>query len=78
MIKTFADLELDPILLEAIEEMGFSRPTQVQAEAIPQALDGRDVLASALQVQVKQPRLPFQRCNTCLISHAVKQALREF
>lgn len=47
MIKTFADLELDPILLEAIEEMGFSRPTQVQAEAIPQALDGRDVLASA-------------------------------
>ncbi|EGR3976725.1 ATP-dependent RNA helicase SrmB [Vibrio cholerae] len=47
MIKTFANLELDPILLEAIEEMGFSRPTQVQAEAIPQALDGRDVLASA-------------------------------
>ncbi|ENH7113199.1 ATP-dependent RNA helicase SrmB [Vibrio fluvialis] len=47
MIKTFADLELDPNLLEAIEEMGFERPTQVQAEAIPQALDGRDVLASA-------------------------------
>ncbi|WIE02674.1 ATP-dependent RNA helicase SrmB [Vibrio fluvialis] len=47
MIKTFADLELDPNLLEAIEEMGFVRPTQVQAEAIPQALDGRDVLASA-------------------------------
>ncbi|MBL4237999.1 ATP-dependent RNA helicase SrmB [Vibrio fluvialis] len=47
MIKTFADLELDPNLLEAIEDMGFERPTQVQAEAIPQALDGRDVLASA-------------------------------
>ncbi|MGL5654441.1 MAG: ATP-dependent RNA helicase SrmB [Vibrio sp.] len=47
MIKTFADLELDPVLLEAIDDMGFSRPTQVQAEAIPQALDGRDVLASA-------------------------------
>ncbi|EKO3413791.1 ATP-dependent RNA helicase SrmB [Vibrio fluvialis] len=47
MIKTFADLELDPNLLEAIEEMGFERPTQVQAEAIPQALDGKDVLASA-------------------------------
>ncbi|EOB4972931.1 ATP-dependent RNA helicase SrmB [Vibrio fluvialis] len=47
MFKTFADLELDPNLLEAIEEMGFERPTQVQAEAIPQALDGRDVLASA-------------------------------
>lgn len=47
MIKTFADLELDPVLLEAIDDMGFNRPTQVQAEAIPQALDGRDVLASA-------------------------------
>ncbi|MGL6258339.1 ATP-dependent RNA helicase SrmB [Vibrio sp. WXL103] len=47
MIKNFADLDLDPNLLDAIEEMGFSRPTQVQAEAIPQALDGRDVLASA-------------------------------
>ncbi|MZI92607.1 ATP-dependent RNA helicase SrmB [Vibrio sp. CAIM 722] len=47
MIKTFADLDLDPNIIEAIEEMGFSRPTQIQAEAIPQALDGRDVLASA-------------------------------
>ncbi|MDR9830781.1 ATP-dependent RNA helicase SrmB [Vibrio sp. FNV 38] len=47
MIKTFADLDLNPNLLDAIEEMGYSRPTQVQAEAIPQALDGRDVLASA-------------------------------
>lgn len=47
MIKNFADLDLDPSLLSAIEEMGFERPTQVQAEAIPQALDGRDILASA-------------------------------
>lgn len=47
MIKNFADLELDHHLLTAIEEMGFTRPTQIQAEAIPQALDGRDILASA-------------------------------
>ncbi len=47
MIRTFAELDLDPTLLEAIEEMGYERPTQIQAEAIPQALDGRDVLASA-------------------------------
>ncbi|WP_342607563.1 ATP-dependent RNA helicase SrmB [Vibrio tritonius] len=47
MIKTFADLELDQNIVEAIEELGFTRPTQIQAEAIPQALDGRDVLASA-------------------------------
>lgn len=47
MIRNFAELELDPNLLLAIEEMGYERPTQIQAEAIPQALDGRDVLASA-------------------------------
>ncbi|WP_260259818.1 ATP-dependent RNA helicase SrmB [Vibrio intestinalis] len=47
MIKNFAELDLDPNLLIAIEEMGYERPTQVQAQAIPQALDGRDILASA-------------------------------
>jgi len=47
VIKNFAELELDPNLLEAIEEMGYTRPTQIQAEAIPQALEGRDILASA-------------------------------
>ncbi len=47
MIRHFADLELDPVLLDAIVEMGYDRPTQVQAETIPQALEGRDVLASA-------------------------------
>ncbi len=47
MIKTFAELDLDPNLLQAIESMGFSRPTEIQAQAIPAALEGRDVLASA-------------------------------
>ncbi|MBA5763919.1 ATP-dependent RNA helicase SrmB [Vibrio sp. 404] len=47
MIKNFADLDLDPNLLSAIEDMGFERPTEVQAQAIPQALEGRDILASA-------------------------------
>ena len=47
MIRTFAELDLEQELLKAIDEMGYERPTQVQAEAIPQALDGRDVLASA-------------------------------
>ena len=47
MIRTFAELDLEQELLKAIDEMGYERPTQIQAEAIPQALDGRDVLASA-------------------------------
>jgi ATP-dependent RNA helicase RhlE len=43
----FAALELHPSLLRAIKELGFTRPTPIQTEAIPPALAGRDVLASA-------------------------------
>jgi ATP-dependent RNA helicase RhlE len=43
----FSDLKLHPSLLKAMKELGFARPTPVQAEAIPPALAGRDILASA-------------------------------
>lgn len=46
-MREFSELELDSELLQAIEELGYDRPTVIQAEAIPHALDGRDVLASA-------------------------------
>src|ERR687892_2842923 len=43
----FASLKLHHDLLKAIRELGFARPTPIQAEAIPPALAGRDVLACA-------------------------------
>jgi ATP-dependent RNA helicase RhlE len=43
----FSDLKLHPYLLKGLKELGFARPTPIQAEAIPPALAGRDVLASA-------------------------------
>ncbi len=43
----FEELQLDDELCRAIAEMGFSKPTSIQMEAIPAALDGKDVLASA-------------------------------
>ena len=43
----FTNLGLHPNLLRAIKEMGFARPTPIQADAIPAAMTGRDVLASA-------------------------------
>ena len=46
-MRTFAELELDPELLLALDEMGFERPTAIQAGVIPHGMDGRDVLASA-------------------------------
>ncbi len=43
----FSSLQLDPALLRAIKELGFTRPTPIQAEAIPPGLAGRDLLACA-------------------------------
>src|SRR5919199_3193125 len=43
----FAKLHLHADLLRGIRELGFTRPTPVQAEAIPAAMAGRDLLASA-------------------------------
>jgi ATP-dependent RNA helicase RhlE len=43
----FADLNLDPKVLKAVEEAGYETPTPIQAGAIPPALQGRDVLGIA-------------------------------
>ena len=44
----FSTLKLHPSLLKGIKELGYTRPTPIQAEAIPPALAGRDVLACAM------------------------------
>ncbi|GFD81416.1 ATP-dependent RNA helicase SrmB [Tenacibaculum sp. KUL118] len=44
---TFEELELDEALCHAVADMGFETPTSIQELVIPQALDGRDILASA-------------------------------
>jgi len=43
----FSSLKLHPALLKSIRELGFARPTPIQAEAIPPAMAGRDLLACA-------------------------------
>ena len=43
----FKELEIDPRIVKAIEEMGYTTPTPIQAEAIPHVLKGSDLLASA-------------------------------
>lgn len=44
---SFATLQLDTSLLQAIEACGFTSPTEIQRQAIPLALAGRDLMASA-------------------------------
>ena len=43
----FSSLALHPALLKAVRELGFARPTPIQADAIPPGVAGRDVLACA-------------------------------
>ena len=43
----FSSLHLDPQILRAIEEEGYTEPTPIQAQAIPQILAGRDLMAMA-------------------------------
>ncbi len=43
----FSDFDLEDNILEAIEEIGYITPTEIQANAIPYVLEGRDVIGLA-------------------------------
>ncbi len=43
----FPDLGIDAEILRAIEKLGFEQPSPIQAEAIPVALSGRDVVGQS-------------------------------
>lgn len=47
IIRLFADLPLDRRLFLGLESMKLTEPTQVQAEVIPAALHGQDLMVSA-------------------------------
>ncbi len=44
---SFESLNLHPSILRAVEEAGYTTPTPIQAQAIPEVISGRDLLASA-------------------------------
>ena len=44
----FSTFGLHPDLMRGVKEMGFTRPTPIQKDTIPPAMEGRDVLACAM------------------------------
>ncbi|MEE1651335.1 DEAD/DEAH box helicase [Brachybacterium sp. J144] len=44
---TFDDIDLPPALRRAVDDLGFTRPSAIQARAIPALLEGRDVIGVA-------------------------------
>ena len=45
---SFSKFDLDPALLRAVADLGFTEPTPIQHDAIPHGLNGRDLLACAM------------------------------
>ncbi|WKL01050.1 DEAD/DEAH box helicase [Paenibacillus amylolyticus] len=43
----FTDFNLEPLVLQAITELGFEEATPIQSKAIPLALEGRDLIGQA-------------------------------
>ncbi len=44
---SFDVFNLDPLVIDAIREMGFEKPAPIQQEAIPPILEGKDLIALA-------------------------------
>jgi ATP-dependent RNA helicase SrmB len=46
-LSSFYALELNDELVSAVNDLGFTKPTSIQASVIPDAMDGADILACA-------------------------------
>jgi ATP-dependent RNA helicase DeaD len=46
-VNAFKDLGLSPAIQQALDELGFEEPTPIQEQAIPELLDGHDVIGQA-------------------------------
>lgn len=69
---SFADLNLDPTILRALVEAGYENPTAIQAQAIPDALLGKDIMASAQTGTGKTAAFTLPALNLLATPHPVK------
>lgn len=67
----FIDLSLESVLLKAIETTGYTKPTPIQAQAIPHILLGRDILGAAQTGTGKTAAFALP-----ILNHIVKNKLR--
>ena len=70
-ILSFESLNLHPTILRAVAEAGYDTPTGVQAQAIPPALEGRDILASAQTGTGKTAAFTLPALNLLATPHAL-------
>ncbi|HEY8085211.1 MAG TPA: DEAD/DEAH box helicase [Methylophilaceae bacterium] len=78
---TFATLNLDPLIVKAVEEEGYTEPTPIQKEAIPHVLAGRDLMAmaqtgtgktAAFTLPLLQGLLPYASASASPARHPIR------
>ncbi|ADE12471.1 DEAD/DEAH box helicase [Sideroxydans lithotrophicus] len=78
---SFVDLKLAPPILKALTEAGYVTPTPIQAQAIPLALEGHDLMAgaqtgtgktAAFALPMLQKLLPHASASTSPAKHPVR------
>src|SRR5947199_258174 len=73
----FTGLGLDPALLRATRELGFTRPTPVQKDAIPPALAGRDIRRVLRHLPARRQTLFFSATMPPPIVGLAREMLRD-
>src|SRR5690606_32702917 len=69
-VMSFENLNLNPAILRAIEESGYTTATPIQAQAIPEILAGHDLMASAQTGTGKTAAFTLPALNLLATPHA--------
>ncbi len=64
-VKTFQQCGFDGALMAAVRKAGYEAPTPIQAQGLPAALCGRDVLVQPLPPHSLRPTPPPERQAYC-------------
>ena len=76
-LSPFEEFDLSPII-KSLRKKGYTRPTAIQLEAIPAAMEERDVLSSAPTGTGKTAAFYCQRFSIYWIIRVVSQARLAF
>ena len=80
-LANFADFNLDPKILKAVAEQGYTQATPIQAKAIPVVLEGHDVMGAAqtgtgktaaFTLPIIQKLLPNANASTSPARHPIR------
>ncbi len=73
--QTFAELDLLPVILETVREIGYESPSPIQAASIPHLLAGRDLLGQAQTGTGKTAAFALPILSRIDVTRRVPQAL---